>query len=360
MLTRSRSVAALASLLAVVACGPTPHPATTPSPSPGSKTDVLDLTNLPKGGRPKIGYVADDIHLGRHTLVLAGGGTGDVAVLGKNWITSQSDPSDPTDRTVMWLRDLDTDKVVAKFPNAGSRLVTNQKRNIVAWADDGGTIWVLQDGEKEPTALAHAGPGDLVDVAGVRGNDCLRGPEEVVDGGCSVYFTETKTDTAGTSEAMVASSHGFTDKAGTHIGQLMDVAANGALAGIRNPTSRRLCARYEGAKTSYDRCDFVPSTFSPNGNKLIGYPPAITEGPATNAVTVRDARTGDKILTVRSSKHAYSIHRAVWEDDTHVLLSVVQDESAAGIVRVGLDGKAELAWGPRSDAPSAPSFVVQP
>jgi hypothetical protein len=359
MLTRLGTVASVVSALMLAgSCGHPSTPTEESSSVPGSAPVILDLTKLPAGGKPKIGYVADDIHLGKRTLPLAGAAIGDVAVLGDRWITSAADPSTQSD--VMWVREIRTDKVVATFPNAGSRLVTNRKRNIVAWADDEGTVWVLQDGERKPVALTHPTPGKVVDVAAVRGNDCLHGPEEVVDGGCSVYFTETSTGASGTSSAMVASSHGFTDKAGAHIGQLMDVSADGALAGIRNPTSRRMCARFESEKGSYDRCDFVPSAFSPDGTKLIGYPPVVTEGPATNAITVRGARTGDTLLTIRSPEGTYSLYQAVWEDDAHLLVSVVQGEASAAIVRIGLNGKSELAWGPRTDTLSAPTFVVQP
>jgi hypothetical protein len=353
------SAGALVLVVALTACGPASLGDHRPeSGTAGTKTIVLDTAKLRPGDEPKIGYVTDDLHLGDRTLPLAGGTIGDVAVLGDRWITSSADPS--TQRDVMWLRDLGSDKVIASFPHAGSRLVTNQKRNIVAWADDGGTVWVLQDGADAPVDLTHPARGSVVDVAAVTGNDCLRGPEEVVDGGCSVYFTATKTGAAGGSSAMVASSHGFTDKAGSQIGQLTDASADGALVGIRSPTSRRMCARYESEKLSYDRCDFVPSTFSPDGIRLIGYPAVVTEGPATNAITLRTAQTGDALLTVRSPKGSYSIQQAAWEDDTHVLVSIAEGQTSSAIVRVGLDGKAELAWGPHKTSGPAPAFVVQP
>jgi hypothetical protein len=198
-----------------------------------------------------------------------------------------------------------------------------------------------------------------MEAIALTGHDCFKGPEEIVDGGCSVFYSAQKD---GKSVPMVASSHGFSDRVSSKITELMDASPDQALVGIRNPASRRLCTRYESERKSYDRCDFLASSFSPDGKRLIAYPPVVTEGVSTNQITLRDARMGDKLVTARSPKGTYSIYRAVWEDPTHVLLSVAQDDDGWSIVRVGVDGTAEVAVGPKSGSYDglADALTVQP
>lgn len=328
-----------------------------PTSSAPAKTVVLDVDKLPTGDAPKIGWRDDAgvLHLGAKTVTLAGPDIFDVAVVDDRIVTAAMDEAS---NPVIQVRNA-SGAITATYPREDGRLVTNREHNIVAWIAPGGVVTVLQDGHEKPLDLTHPSKGALMEAIAVAGHDCFKGPEEVVDGGCSVYFSVHKDNS---SVPMVASSHGFSERASRTITELMDASADGALVGIRNPTSRRLCTRYESEKRSYDRCDFLASALSPNGDRLIAYPPLVTEGVATDEITLRDARTGHNLVTARSPKGTYSIYRAVWEDDDNALLSVSQGDDGWSIVRVGTDGTAKVVVGPKTGtyAGLADALSVQP
>jgi hypothetical protein len=318
---------------------------------------VLDPAELSAGREPKVAWRDADgvLHAGSKRISLTGGDVFDVAVLGDRIVTAGLDGASKPE---IQVRDA-SGSITARYPREDGRLVTNRDHTIVAWVAPGGVVTVLQDGHDQPMDLTHPSRGAQVEAIAVTGHDCFKGPEEVVGGGCSVYISVHK-DTSST--PMVASSHGFTERVGSTLTELMDASDTGALVGIRNPTSRRLCTRYESEKTSYDNCDFLASSFSPDGKRLVAYPPVVTEGVATNQISLREAKTGRNLATVRSPKGTYSIYRAVWEDNTHVLLSIADGEDGWSIVRVGIDGTAETAVAPRTGAYAGlvDALAVQP
>jgi hypothetical protein len=345
----------------MTACGgekaaPDPDGSATPSPSNPAKAveAVIDVAKLGKGVAPKVPWLQGrTLHTGDQSVRLPGGQLDDVAVLGDRLVLSGRPGSGSTEIEV-----LDgTGAITARYPDSGSRLVTNGKRNIVAWIAADNTPMALQAGHKKPAELRRDPKGTSGDAVAVVGDDCFNGPETVEGAGCSVYFMMSRTDAP---LPYVASEHGIVDRVDTKIATLSDVSGTGALIGTTG--GKKTCGRYESEDASYETCDHIPDTFSPDGRNFIAYPAAITEGPTTDSVTVLDSRTGKPRLTVRGPADSPAIWQAVWEDDSHVLVYVTQGEYLWAIVRVGLDGKAELAAGPKKDAKSITvfGFATQP
>ena len=334
-----------------------PDDSATPSPTAAAKPvdTVIDVTKLKKGDAPRIAWLEGrTLHDGDRSVRLPGGQRNDVAVLGDRIVLSGVPGSGSTEIRVMD----GTGAITARYRDGLSRLVTNGKRNIVAWIAADNTPMALQAGHKNPAELRREPKGTTGDAIAVVGDDCFNGPETVEGAGCSVYFSLSRKDV---SLPFVASEHGIVDRVDTKIVTLSDVSETGALIGIAGAGDKS-CGRYESEDTSYQTCDHLPDSFSPDGSKIIAYPAAITEGPATDAITVLDSQTGKTRLTVRSPADSATIWQTVWEDDSHVLAYVNQGESTWAIVRVGVDGKAELAAGPKKDAKSLTvfGFATQP
>ena len=335
-----------------------PDETASPSPSAAAKPDdiVIDLADLEKGAAPKIGWRQDQtLHDGDRTIRLTGNELADVAVLGNRIITRGPGTSGDTEIQVRDTKGTITDR----HPNPLSRLVMNSERTIVAWIAENNTPMVLQSGRREPLELPRVSKkkGDQGDAIAVLGTDCFHGPEEVEGAGCSVFFTLTSKDER---VPFVASNHGFADQVDTKIVELLDVHVSRAVVGTMSAAAGKACGRYESDGASYETCDHVLDTFSPDGRNIIGYSSLISEGPATDAFSVLDARTGKPRLTFRSPTDTYTLWEAAWEDDSHVLAVVNQDESTWAIVRVGLDGTAELAVGPEEADETTFGFAVQP
>jgi len=350
--------------LAPASCGsPTPTtehlPNATASAAATPKV-VLDIDALSAGAAPKVGWRhGREIHDGDR-VVTVDSDIDAFVVTKKRLITETfSDGGTSVD-----VRD-DNGSSTASYPIGSGHPVENAERTIVSWVDDKVTPWVLQDDQAKPLAMpkpdgASSGPESNGEAVAVLGHDCANDAETVEGAGCSVFFNwfhDPKSD------ALVSSTHGFTDQAGSKgISQLFDVSSDQAMigdngAGVENPTNR-----YVRDGKGYVAKDFLPRSFSPDGSKILALPGVLKEGPASEEVTVRQASTGTLLLTAQSPKDHVTIWETVWEDNSHLLSVVQQGEGRWAIVRFGLDGTAELAVKPITDNEGAPalSLAVQP
>ncbi len=335
-----------------------PDDSGSPSPSTAAKPAdiVIDLAELEKGPAPEIGWrQGRTVHDDGRAIRLTGNEHADVAVLGNRIITRGPNRSGDTEVQVRDRQGTITDR----YPDPLSRLVINGERTIVAWIAEDNTPMVMQTGHKKPLELRREPKGSQGDAIAVLGNDCFHDPEEVEGSGCSVFFTLTRKTK---SVPFVVSNHGIVDQADTKITDLLDVSDDGALIGIVDSSAAKLCSRYERDDTSYRTCDHVLDAFSPDGESIFGYSSEITEGPALDAINVFDAVTGKTRLTARSPAGSATIWETAWEDRAHLLAIVNQDETTWAIVRIGVDGKVELAAGPvkESESTTVFGFTTQP
>lgn len=324
------------------------------------------------GPAPQLAWFNDStVHIGAKSVAISDGDILQVAVLKGRLVTREFLPDGPTPNAtapagpspagteenpnVVRVRGLDGE-LTAEYPAVNSRIVTNAKRNIVAWIDKDGTPKALQDGQEEPVDVAKAARGESPDAVAVLGNDCVHGPETVPGAGCTVFYTVMR----GTKPApLLASNHGYVAVASDKITELQDVSTRQAMVGLVGSPGKKLCSRYEGEDGTYTTCTVMPRTFSPDDAHLTGFPAEVTEGPAMDRITILNAKTGKPVLTARAQNGKWTFWDAVWEDNSHVLLVVNRDNKFA-MVRLGLDGSMERALAPVHSKQANLGFAVQP
>ncbi len=101
----------------------------------------------------------------------------------------------------------------------------------------------------------------------------------------------------------------------------------------------------DGGPRLWESCDYDLTRFSPNGQYVIGLP-SYRSGFADVSVTILDATSGEPYVTLEQERGTQTaIVEAVWEDDTHLLLTLV-DGLDFRIVRLGVDGSYEAVTDP--------------
>lgn len=333
-----------------------PAPATS-SPQPEAKSSdvVIDVRELSDGPAPRIAWLdGRTLHDGDREIRLTGEPY-EVAVVNKR-IVELGPTQSATDSEVL-VRNRRGD-IRARYPDPVSRLATNAERNIVAWIAEDNRPMILQTGHKQALEMPREPKGRNGDPVAVVGKDCFNGPETVVGAGCTVFFMLSIGDQTVPYES---SEHGIVAPVDTEIDELFDVSQDRAMIGGQASTDSESCSRFEREDKSYETCDYLLYRFSPDARHILGHGPEIGEGPATDTLHLIDARTGESVRTIRSPADSYTLWEAAWEDDSHLLVVVNQDETTWAIVRIGLDGSAELAAGPKeSDSDTTYGFAVQP
>ncbi|GAA4736624.1 hypothetical protein GCM10023350_20610 [Nocardioides endophyticus] len=84
----------------------------------------------------------------------------------------------------------------------------------------------------------------------------------------------------------------------------------------------------------WDGCEHNVFQFSPDGALVAT---SFGEGLGPTAVRIRDARSGATIAELGGSR----IASTAWEDATHLLVVVVEDDGSTSLQRIGLDGPPE-------------------
>jgi hypothetical protein len=333
---------AAAALVVLTACGPEqgagPTPSTTSAPA---RPSSLDLNGLTVGAPPKIAW-------SRGTAL-----NGDKA---KDVLPRKLDQFVQT-KQLLVIRDTDGN-VFAYSPDGPSRkspigkatgaLAVNAQRNLVAWIAPDGSPTVLQEGEAKPATLLGQAGVTAGDAVAVLGHDCFNGPETVEGAGCSVYFRSQGEKP----ETFVASNHGFVEAIGDANSpvHMQDADDAGEVGWTTLNEDQTTCSTYWGRETldadtakSWKTCDYMPLTFSPDGKHVLATAPHGYEGLGASSLTILDRATGKPRLTLKNNaKSQAAIVDMVWEDDAHVL-AVVAQKLDWGVIRVGLDGSAELA-----------------
>ena len=335
-------VAALPLLLA--SCG-TAKDADTPNPSPSTTSAAprlrgLDITGLKVGAEPRIAWVeGTTLHSDRPDVEMPER-LSQVAVTKDHLVVKES-------ATNYLMVDDRKGENAVKWPAGEGRLAINAKRNIVAWLTPPGVPMFIQDGEDEAVDMATEKGASAGDAIAVLGNDCMHDPETVEGAGCTVYFTLS--DAMGPTPYL-SSNHGFAAQADDHIHGLQDVRpTDRAFAGwtqIKDDMST--CSIVINENKTLNTCAYMPLSFSPDGSRLLATGSHGYEGLGTGQLSILDAKTGKKVLTLRNDAKAQAtIVDMQWEDDDHVLAVVFQQGKWA-ILRVDTKGSAELAAKPVS------------
>ncbi len=249
------------------------------------------------------------------------------------------------------LRTEGTDEATFEVRTADGSVVTTAPANI------DGALAVTPDG----TAVAYVGTdqrihtwtdadGDLtfseelrdIQLAGMTNAEAGTCKEPEPEGpGCTVVFSKGGQDGG----AGYADSHGLEDDI-PGFTKITD-ANDGVFAGQNRYFDEGSCNEVRlgvSGSALWKTCDASPITLSPS-NEYVTALPGYYEGMCCSSYSVFDVAAGKKLLEITVQSDAENmgyIPVLGWEDDTHVLaMAFTGDEWR--VVRVGLDGKAELA-----------------
>jgi hypothetical protein len=360
-----RLAAVAATALLLTSCGPAkeagPGKPTATSTSAAPASHRLDIDGLTRGDDPKVAWAR-----GR---LLDGAAAKKVFPAGLDQFART--------KQLLVIRDIEGN-VYAYGPDgpanhspigrATGGLAVNAERNLVAWIAPDGSPTVLQEGEARPAVLQKEKGVLAGDAVAVLGHDCFNGPETVEGAGCTVYFRSSGTDTP---QSYAASNHGFVTRVNESfdVMNLQDADEHGDIGWTKINDDQTTCSAYTGRETldadtarTWKTCDFMPLAFSRDGKHILATGAHGYEGLGASSLTILDRATGKPDLTVRNdAKSQAAIVDMQWEDDDHVLAVVFQHGTWA-IVRVAIDGSAELAAKPvRGDETDiAYRLAVQP
>ena len=101
----------------------------------------------------------------------------------------------------------------------------------------------------------------------------------------------------------------------------------------------------EPTEPAWQTCDHTLTTFSPAGTRVLGTD-AYLDGFGQRSVAFLDAADGTLLHEFPSKGQGPTVLQTAWEDADHVL-AVVYERGRWSVVRLGVDGSAELALGAR-------------
>jgi hypothetical protein len=335
---------------------PEPGPATnTPSPTQtvtddGSqpKPGVLDVSDLPTGSAPAFDYVQDG------KLQFHDGGSGEV-----NTTYSPSHFVALDDGSRVWqtisgqgdayIEIQDADGTFHEPVPAYVGLKANREHNTAGWVRPDGQVMVWSGRATEPRPLGDPVPGKHdIRIAAILSQDCTDFCTVYVNGpadGAKIWQPYEVTDDGTTP---------YTD------GGLVTVddVAGGMTVGKTEVTDFGSCSDLFGGGEfqGFSTCKAQFDSFSPDGATLLGYPPYF-DGLGSTSISMWTV-TGDKLFERSGTvKHQAAVTNAVWEDDTHVIAAIYQ-ENTWSLVRIGTDGSMEYAVPPVEAADVDNPFIL--
>ncbi len=335
---------------------PTQDPDQTPSSpaTPAGSGTVALGADLPVGAAPRIPVrLGEEVLVpGSETRIPIGAGTTSFSRLGDQWVSLRRGQDGSGSFRVL---DSSGEAVLEQPADPDGGLVVSGDRTTSAYVGTDRRIhsYTAEDGD-----LSFSEPLDgTVILAAISGT---RSCDEKTGGGCEVLFNK------GTGGVGYATSHGIVDTVPgfQHLGGASDTE----YVGIVSVSDEGSCSEARGnieQDTAWRTCKFTPEHWSPDGRYVTAGPPYL-DGLCCAQYDVLDGRTGRSVLTMDAGTSADNmsyIRSLGWEDETHVL-ALTYLEDGWRVVRVGLDGSAEIAdigdgLGDNPDEPMA-SLPVSP
>jgi hypothetical protein len=301
---------------------------------------VLDVTALPTGAAPAIGYLDHGVaRLPDGTSVQPGTQHRPVQFV------SLADDSIAylTQRgSAMAVEVVTADGVHHGPYRAGYELAVNADHSLVAWLTPRGVPTAWQPGLTEPVTFPTVVPGNSLRLAAVTGDDATT-PD-----GCRLYVNSWTGDTP---RAWVATPGGTLSRAdtlhrfvavrdATESGQLVGylrITDNGSTSGVVDEAAAGHPLLWQTSRHTLD-------WFSPDQRYLLAGP-AYRDGIGDGQIAIYSS-TGKLLVQRQISDRAPGfISRATWEDATHVLFTIHQG-GRWSVVRMGVDGHLEYAVPP--------------
>ena len=139
-----------------------------------------------------------------------------------------------------------------------------------------------------------------------------------------------------------------------------DASADGPLVGLISVTDEGSCSGiYTGAtKPAWQTCDHTLTTFSPYASLVSSAPTPTSTASGSARSPSSTRRTARCSTSSRAGAEGPTVLQTAWEDDDHVL-AVVYERGRWSVVRLGVDGSAELALGPLVGGDLDRPFVLE-
>jgi hypothetical protein len=338
-----------ASLTTPGTSAPSTSPTQSESPSAPPAAGVLDVTHLPTGAQPAIGYALRGVvHLPDGTTLTPATtyrvvgftqlGDGSLAYL--------------TEHNSLFTIEITTADGTHLGPfTSGYEIVVNTDRTVVAWLSRTGAPMVWQPGLSAPQSLQASIPGNSLRMSAVTGT---------ATSSCTVYVSSWQGQG---SHAWAVTSDGRltgADPTGRLI-WVRDVAKDGRMVGYTaiTDTGSRSAVIDEGAPgrpVLWSTSKHTLDTFSPTDEFLLAGP-AYRDGIGDGQIAVYTADGRLLVNRQTSDQHPGFLQGATWEDATHVLFPVFQDEQWS-LVRMSVTGTMEYAVPPAPGTMDHNPFTV--
>jgi hypothetical protein len=317
-------------------------PSASPSEDPpGADTTKLTTRGLSVGGWPTIAYaVAEDPADPSSPWALAqSGGAIRLAVSGVQGVATLA-------AGAVVLVDDGNESAAVVVDGAGREVRREESRGYrLARTPDGAAVaWLARD--RTTTVLGADGTSlslPMVEEAGEVGAVLGRGscPATNADSRCTAYLNAEQA-----AEVFVASSDGVAAPLGGTLIRVSDVAPDERLLGLVSVDDLGSCSAVVGDEPGplWETCDHTLTQFSPDGARILGTD-AYLDGFGQRSVVFLDAADGTVLHQFLSRGRGATVIQTAWEDAEHVL-AVVYERGRWSIVRLGVDGSAELALDP--------------
>jgi hypothetical protein len=323
---------------------PEPGPAThSPSQTESAKDDgqqppagVLDVRDLPTGEAPAIDFVQDGVY---H---FHDGGSGAINTQYTPSIFAALDDGARVWQTIddegnAYIEIQDADGTFHEPVRSDFGLKVNREHNSAGWVTPDGQVMVWAGRASEPRPLGDPIPGGHdIRIAAILSQDCTEFCDVYVNGpkdGPDIWQPYEVTDDG----TQVLRDGGL---------RTVDDVAGGLTVGKSEITDFGSCSDLFGGGEfqGFSTCKAQFDSFSPDGSTLLGYLPYF-DGIGSSAVSMWSV-SGDPLFERKANvKHQAAVAEATWEDDTHVIATVFQ-ENTWSLVRIGTDGSMEYAVPP--------------
>ncbi len=302
----------------------------------------ITIDGLKTGDKPTGYAVAGEIHDGNMTVSLGEGGEPRALarIEGGFLVARQA----PDGELAVSFVGVNRAFPARSWPTTGSFVVSEEGR-VGAFVRPDGVVMAIQDGGEGVYGFGDL-PGDGFTVVAIEGEDCSE------TGDCTVYVQTKDQDpklwaVSATEESKqvypgMIGAAGITDEL---VAGQVSYSDAGSCSEVRDRENALL----------WKTCDFRFSSFSPNGQNLLGAQ-AYGDGFGDGQLSVLDARSGRVVLDLKTDDGA-TVTAATWEDDEHVL-ATVYEQGRWALIRIALNGAREYALAPEAGEDIATPFLV--
>jgi hypothetical protein len=297
---------------------------------------VLDVRDLPTGAAPAFDYVESG------DLQFHDGGSGTVNTQYAPSLFAALDDGARVWQTISdqgdaYIEIQDADGTFHEPVRSANGLVVNDEHNAVGWVTTDGQVMVWSGRASEPRPLGDPVPGGHdIRIATIVSQDCTEFCEVYVNG---------PADGAQVWQPYVVTDQGTEPYRDGGLRMVKDMS-RGLTIGLSTLDDTSSCSDlYGGGEfAGFDTCKVTLESFAPDASTVLGYLPYY-DGIGSTSVSMWNLEGHKLFERSANPQHQAAVGSATWEDDTHVIAAVFQ-ENTWSLVRIGTDGTMEYAVPP--------------